>query len=81
MKQLQPTTTIAMNEIINSIITKAEANAKERLELIEATKHVVETFALKTGDGFSKNFLKKLMHFPGDITTHRIATELSKLKA
>ncbi len=63
------------------IIKRAKANAAERLQLI---KDVIALFEAdpalaNKADDFDSSFLRKIYHFPGDITSHRIANVLSKI--
>ena len=71
------------DEALNSIISlrnRAEDNARERLDLINEMRDVVKEFKLnRKVDAIDGNLLRKLRSFPGDISTHRIATTCHKL--
>lgn len=59
---------------------RAKQNALERLDLINEMRDVVKEFKLNQKvDDIDGNLLRKLNRFPGDITTHRIATVCKKL--
>lgn len=63
------------------IIQRAQENAKQRLELIEEVQKLLQDE--ETWQKILKidyEFPRKVIHYPGDITTHRIAKVLSKLK-
>ena len=62
------------------IIEAAKRNAIERQKLIKDTKELVKADAKlwNTCLDVDKNFLRKVLRYAGDITTHRLATTLSK---
>lgn len=65
---------------IKRLAEKAEANWEEHRKLVKRTEDIIN------GNGIwdellklDHNFGRKVNHYPGDITTHRIAKTLSKL--
>jgi hypothetical protein len=84
-----------MKENIISLIERATANWQERHDIMEDLKKVIESSKL-LGENSSGSpwhemhakikevddtFIRKFYHFPGDITTHRIAKTLVKVLA
>lgn len=66
---------------IAEIKKQAEENAKQRLHLIKEIEKLLrdDTFRAEIRK-IDSSFIRKIINFPGDITTHRIAKVLSKLK-
>lgn len=65
---------------LNTLIGDAANNWKSRSNLIERTQTIIENNPeldkwLRQNRG---EFLRKLYHFPGDITTYRLANEMTK---
>ena len=65
---------------MEKIIKQATANAKQRLKLLDKVRDAIDNDpamrkAINKADG---SFIRKIYGWPGDITTHRIATVLTK---
>jgi len=65
---------------IETVIQQAGRNWDERKELIENTLELIEHSKplMDALDIADPKFIRKLKHFQGDITTHRINQALSK---
>jgi hypothetical protein len=67
---------------IQRIQKRAAANAAERLELVNEVRDLVlkdPVFLAKCEAIGDDSFVRKLIGFPGDITTHRLAKNLAKI--
>lgn len=66
---------------LKEIKRAAAKNAAERLELIKMLLGRMDRdeHLRKRIDNIDDSFIRKMYRFPGDITTHRIATVLEKI--
>jgi len=69
-----------LEQRIKKLVKDSEANWVEHKRIIEETRDIINEDPtwddLKEVD---KNFGKKVNHYPGDITTHRIGKTFTKL--
>jgi len=72
-----------MKETLISLIERATANWQERHDIMEDLKTAINSSKV-VGENIKEvddTFIRKFYHFPGDITTHRIAKTLVKVLA
>ena len=66
---------------LKTIQTKAAKNRDERLSIINSLVDEMDKdkSLIKKINKIDKTFVRKIFHFPGDITSHRIAKVLQKV--